>query len=123
MRKIWDQQYRIEEKDGQSQVFWRGSGQLPPASQLILSPYETEARYCVRSEQKWEGYRVHFTETCDEAAELHLITPAGVETAPAPEQDDTAPPRIHAALQQRSLLPHEHLVDAGSRSVSVDLLV
>lgn len=119
LRKIWEQQYRIEEKDGQNQVFWRGNGHLPPASELVLSPYETEARFCVRSELKWEGYRVHLTESCDAQAALHLIT--HVETAPAPEQDETALNRIHAALQQRSLLPQEHLLDAGY--VSADLLV
>lgn len=97
---------------------WRGDGQLPPASKLILSPYYLDTRYWVRVKHKWEGYRVHFTETCDDATPLHVITQ--VETAPAPEQDETALPRIQAALAESDMLPHEQLADAGY--VSADLL-
>lgn len=117
--QIWAQQYAVDESVTPRQVRWRGNGQLPPASELILSPYEPEARYCVRGERKWEGYRVHLTETCDDEAELHVITQ--VETAPAPEQDETALPRIQAALARQDLLPQEQLADAGY--VSADLLV
>jgi transposase len=117
--QIWAQQYKVDKAATPRQVRWRGNGQLPPASELILSPYEPEARYCVRGERKWEGYRVHLTESCDDGAELQVITQ--VETAPAPEQDETALPRIQAALARQDLLPQEQLADAGY--VSADLLV
>jgi transposase len=53
---------------------------------------------------------VHLTETCD--ADLpHLIT--NVETTIGPAADGAATPKIHAARQQRGLLPGTHLVDAG----------
>jgi transposase len=50
------------------------------------------------------------TETC-EPETPHLVT--HVETTTAPVADGTITPNIHAALQQRELLPREHLVDTG----------
>lgn len=100
-------------------VRWRRGAELPAAHDLIVSPYDPEARYCVQNQTEWEGYKVHFTETCDENAELHILT--HVETTPAPEQAVEVPDRIHAALKQKDLLPEEHLMDAGY--VSADLLV
>jgi transposase len=58
----------------------------------------------------WVGYKVHFTETCDEKRP-HLIT--HVETTVAAVPDDQVLPHIHQALRSRGLLPEMHLVDAG----------
>lgn len=58
----------------------------------------------------WVGYKVHFTETCDEDRP-HLIT--HVETTVASIQDDQVVERIHQALSQQEVLPAIHLVDAG----------
>jgi transposase len=56
------------------------------------------------------GYKVHITETCDGDAP-NIIT--HVETTAATATDEAALEPIHQALQERDLLPAEHLVDAG----------
>jgi hypothetical protein len=62
----------------------------------------------------WIGYKVHFTETCDEAR-AHLIT--HVETTHAAVPDEQALPQVHEALAKQELLPEIHLVDAGYTSM------
>ena len=61
---------------------------------------------------------MHLTETCEDDLP-HLIT--HVETMSGPTADGAATPRIHAALQQRGLLPGTHIVDTGF--LDADLLV
>jgi transposase len=56
------------------------------------------------------GYQLPSTETCEDDLP-HLIT--HVDTMSGPTADGTAMPKIHAALQQRGLLPGTHLVDTG----------
>jgi transposase len=58
----------------------------------------------------WTGYKVHFTQTCDEEAP-QLIT--HVETTPAPLSDAGVLSAVHASLAEKQLLPEQHLVDAG----------
>jgi transposase len=58
----------------------------------------------------WIGYKLHVTETC-EPDTPHLVT--HLETTTAPVADGAITPNIHAALQERELLPREHLVDTG----------
>jgi transposase len=58
------------------------------------------------------------TETCEDDLP-HLIT--HIETAPGPTADGAATPKIHAALQQRGVLPGTHIVDTGF--LDADLLV
>jgi len=112
--QVWEQQFHLDRRDDPTGVRWRRSGELPPASVLIISPFDPEARDCVHDDRTWQGYKVHCTETCDDSAVLHVIT--HVETVPAPAQDETAVGRIHAALEQIALLPEEHLLDAGYTS-------
>jgi transposase len=69
-----------------------------------------EARYSIKREMSWEGYKVHLTETCDEDLP-HLITQ--VTTTPATTPDNVALPEIQQDLAARDLLPDEQLVDAG----------
>ena len=114
LRRIWIQQF-IRSDQG---VRWRGAEDLPPASLLISSPHDVEARYSRKRSTEWTGYKVHVTEACD-ADTPHLIT--DVETTPATTSDFEMPPLIQAQLAQRDLLPEEHIVDAGY--VSADHLV
>ena len=58
----------------------------------------------------WIGYKVHFSETCDEDLP-RLITQVTTTIAPIPDRH--ALPEAHAILEQRELLPEQHLVDAG----------
>ncbi len=102
---IWEQQFEPLAQGGQ----WRAEPALP-AAQLINSPYDLDARYGKKRTTLWVGYKVHFTQTCEEDAP-QLIT--HVETTPAPVNDEKALCRVHATLAEKDLLPEQHLVDAG----------
>jgi transposase len=119
LRTVWSQQYQITEGADDFRVQWRKGGELVPAAEQIESPYDPESPYCTHNTTDWKGYKVHFTETCDDDADLHVIT--HVETTLATSQDVDAPAPIHQALAQRDLLPREHLMDAGY--VDADLVV
>jgi len=110
---------------------------LPPGRSRITSPYDLDARRGVKRDTFWNGYKVHVTETCGTggarddgtaasgdpggggaaAAAPHLIT--GVETTDATVPDNQMTGSIHARLDQRGLLPGEHLVDSGYPSAEL----
>ena len=106
LRRVWIQQFVIEA----GRLRWRDKKELPPALLLINSPYDVEARYSIKRETVWTGYKVHLTETCD-ADVPHLIT--HVETTPGTQQDCEVTADIHADLAEVDLLPSEHYVDEG----------
>jgi transposase len=97
-------------------VRWRPEGEGPPARQRISSPYDPEARWGVKRQTHWLGYKVHLTETCAPNAP-HLITQVTTTTAPVPDGAVLEP--LHADLAARDLLPQEHLVDSGYVSAAV----
>jgi transposase len=106
LRQVWLQQYYVDEDKPRL----RKPKDLPRSRQKIVSPYDTEARFSVRRSTKWEGYRVHLTETCDEDQPL-LIT--NVETTTSASLDLEWTDTIHQHLREKDLLPQEHLVDGG----------
>jgi transposase len=106
LRQVWLQQYYVDE----NQARWRKKGDRPPAERRIISPYDTEARFSVRHSTKWRGYKAHLTETCEDNQPL-LIT--NVETTPSPTQDVSVTETIHEHLEEKDLLPEQHLVDSG----------
>jgi transposase len=106
LRQIWVQQYY----GGEHPPRWRHEPDVPPAAQLIHSPYDLEARYSTQHGSAWVGYKAHATETCDDDTP-HIIT--HVETTPATTPDDNMLEPIHAALAAQALLPRDHLVDCG----------
>jgi transposase len=114
LRRIWVQNYYIDQEG----PHWRDKDQIPPPAKRISSPYDPQARYSVKREVFWLGYKAHFTETCDAEGPI-LIT--HVETAPATEQEVRATARIQQALVEKDLPPREHITDAGY--VSSDLIV
>lgn len=143
LRRIWIQQfYRdVDITTGRQEVRRReaapdGDG-LPPGRDSIISPYDLDARYSVKRDHGWGGYKVHFTETCDaptpqpadsgpDTSRLpkrgeapNLITNVATTTATVPDVAMTAP--IHQQLADKGLLPAEHLVDSGYPSA--DLVV
>ncbi len=105
LRIIWEQQFEPREQGGQ----WRPEPALP-AAQLINSPYDLDARNGKKRTTFWLGYKVHFTQTCDQDAP-QLIT--HVQTTPAPLSDESALCAVHTELAEKDLLPDQHLVDAG----------
>jgi transposase len=108
LRQIWAQQYAVPDDDGS--VHWRDEQDLPPGAELIISPYDLEARLSAKRSISWIGYKVHVSETYPDDGP-HLIT--HIETTEATLPDAQALGPIHSALQERDLLPEEHLLDAG----------
>ena len=106
LRSVWIQQFWVDE----GQIRWRSDDMIPPASRLITSPYDSDARRSVKRDTVWTGYKVHLTETCDENAP-HMIL--HVETTPATTHDMKMTDVIHEELEHKQLLPSEHLMDAG----------
>ncbi len=110
LRTMWEQQFEPREQGGR----WRQEPALP-ATQLINSPYDLDARNGKKRTTFWLGYKVHFTQTCDEDAP-QLIT--HVETTPAPLSDEGVLSAIHADLAEKELLPDHHLMDSGYVTVA-----
>ena len=106
MRQVWTQQYEVVD----SQLRWRNKDDLPPSGERIVSPHETQARYSLKRDTSWVGYKVHVTESCDDTLP-HLITQ--VETTAATTADILALTPIQQGLAQQGLLPAEQVVDMG----------
>ena len=114
LRRVWIQQYVTEG----GALRWRVSDELPPAARFISSPYDLDAHYAKKRTTTWVGYKVHRTETCEDDGPP-LVT--HVETTVAATADGAVTPTIHAALQDKDLLPAVHVVDTGF--LDADLLV
>jgi transposase len=114
LRQVWLQQFVILEDALQ----WRQAEDLPGSSFLIQSPYDAEARYSIKRQTEWTGYKVHLPESCDDELP-HLIV--NIETTPATTTDYEMTLPIQAHLAERDLLPSEHLLDSGY--LSADILV
>lgn len=111
LRQMWVQQYWREVKeDGTVHLHVRGDDNQPPGAQRLHSPYDPEMRYSAKRERGWVGYKTQLSETSGEE-DVHLITQ--VSTTLATESDMQALDKIHRTLEQKGLLPAEHLVDAG----------
>jgi transposase len=106
LRRVWVQQFWVQDE----QVRWRPNDDIPPASKLISSPYDPQARMSIKRSTVWTGYKVHLTETCDDDTP-HLIV--HVETTPATTQDMEMTEVIHQGLEHKQLLPSEHFMDTG----------
>ncbi|MDQ3834263.1 MAG: IS1182 family transposase [Actinomycetota bacterium] len=109
LRQVWLQQYQQK----QGRLALRADKDLPPASLLIRSPHDPQARNGGKRGQYWTGYKVHLTESCDAGAP-HLITHVYTQGATCSDTGALLP--IQDALAQRDLLPKQHLVDAGYTS-------
>lgn len=120
LRRVWITQYHRTITDGRQEVAWREDKDLPPSRERICSPYDTDARYATKRGSGWEGYKVHLSETCDDATTTglpHLIT--NVATTDATVTDVEMLEHIHTGLDHRNLLPDEHIVDAGYTSAEL----
>ena len=127
LRVVLVQNYLIVIDERGREVIRRREAQvegLPPGRSRITSPYDTDARWGVKHDTFWNGYKTPVTETCDttraagdsdeEGAAItppHLIVNVETTDATVPDGQMTEP--IHAHLDQRGLLPGEHLVDSG----------
>ena len=143
LRRIWIQQFCREVTDGRQEVRRReklpeGDG-LPPGRDRLISPYDLDARYSIKRETGWGGYKVHFTETCDapgpdrrqdatgpgtgparaagRGEPPNLVTNVATTEATVPDAAMTTP--VHQDLAGKDLLPAEHLVDSGYPSAEL----
>ncbi len=71
LRIVWLQQYYAAAPG--EPMRWRERDDQPPASQLLHTPYDAEARYGTKGDTHWVGYKVHLTESC-EPDSPHLTT-------------------------------------------------
>ncbi len=106
LRRKWLQQYWLD----QGIVRWREVKDLPPTSLMLTSPYDPDARLGSKRSERWTGYKVHVTESCDDD-KVHLLTQ--VATSEPNRHDNQLVSTIHQKLQGKQLLPESHLVDAG----------
>jgi transposase len=86
LRRVLLQNYARAITDGKEVIRRRekepdGDG-LPPGHIRIASPYDTDARWGVKRGEFWLGYKLHVTETCDDAPPC-TCPDAGGEGAPA----------------------------------------
>ena len=126
LRQVWQQQFYPSVSEQPLRL--RTAEDLPPSAELICSPFDAQARFSIKRETRWTGYKVHLTESCD-PDRPNLLT--DVQTTLATTPDTEALPTIQAALIERDLVPAEHLVDAGyvsagtlvcSQSEQIDLI-
>jgi transposase len=106
LQRVWKQDYLSQEKGGT----WIPDEDRLPSAKLYFSPYDLDASAATKRSTHWIGYKVHFSETCDEELP-RLITQVATTIAPTPDRH--ALPEIHETLRERQLLPEQHLVDAG----------
>jgi transposase len=106
LRQVWVQNFMVQE----ARVVWRKNDNVPPSGRYIGSPYDADARYSVKRETRWTGYKIHLTETCDEERP-NLIT--NVETTTAAVADDGVTEQIHSHLAEEQLVPDKHIADTG----------
>jgi transposase len=121
---------------------------LPPGHTRIASPYDLDARWGVKRDTFWLGYKLHVTETCDDAppctcrpaagdtgpgahradggghdkACAHLVFPnlvTNVATTDATVADSQMTGVIHGELAGRDLAPGRHYLDSGYLSAAV----
>ena len=140
LRRIWVQQfYREVTRSGQEvrrrEMLPDGDG-LPPGRTQLISPYDLDARYSIKRDHGWGGYKVHFTETCDAPGapagtgpdedpgldegrgdRPNLVTAVATTEATVADAAMTTP--VHQQLAERQLLPGEHLVGSGYPSAEL----
>src|SRR6266568_327759 len=133
LRQVLVQNYTRTIVDGQEVIKRREADidGLPPGRRRLSSPYDTDARWGVKRDTYWHGYKVHVSETCDtpdtggvDAGEAgpagqasgppNLIT--NVATTDATVSDSAMTEPIHRQLAARGLLPaqparHRHRRD------------
>ena len=105
-KQVWDHHFS---KEGDSPKLKEGS-ERTPLKERFNSPYDPEAKHGNKGTKQWEGYKVHITENCDDDLP-YVITHVMTTTANVVDFDATLD--IHDALEEKGLLPAEHLVDSG----------
>jgi transposase len=145
LRRVLLQNYTRTITSGGREVIKRrqkepeGEG-LPPGHTRIASPYDTDARWGVKRDTFWLGYKLHVTETCDDQPQCgcpgqggtgrgghhksctapafpNLIT--HVATTEATVTDNQMTGVIDDALAGKALAPARHYLDSGYLSAAL----
>lgn len=93
LQRVWKQDYLPLEKGGT----WIADEDRLEAAKLYVSPYDLDASAAKKRSTSWIGYKVHFTETCDEDLP-RLITQVTTTIAPTPDRQALA--EVHPVLDQ-----------------------
>lgn len=141
LRAVLLQNYlTVEDEQGREVIKQREADAegLPPGRSRITSPYDLDARWGVKRDTFWNGYKVHVTETCDTTTTTttgggsssssdgsdgeggpppNLIVNVETTDATVPDSQMTEP--VHARLAGRGLLPAEHYLDSGYPSAEL----
>jgi len=99
-----------------------GGDGLPPGEDRIASPYDTDARWSVKRDTFWCGFKLHISESCTEVAESERTRPnliTNVTTTASTLPDSKALAAVHARLAAHGLTPHEHYLDSGYPSAEL----
>jgi len=145
LRRVLVQNYtRVIHADGREVIKRRekqpeGDG-LPPGRLRIASPYDADARWGAKRDEFWLGYKLHVTETCDDAPPCRCTGdgPAGrerhergcaaaafpnlvthTETTDATVTDNAMTGVIDDALTEKGLAPGRHYADSGYLSAAI----
>ncbi|TSA85478.1 hypothetical protein FNU79_09790 [Deinococcus detaillensis] len=106
LRRVWEHHFERQAEACR----WKEPGEWLPTGECVHSPYDPEAHFSDKRGVKWLGYKVHYTETCDQDG-VHLIVDS--ETCFAEIPDVASTHAIQQKLAKKELCPQEHLVDAG----------
>jgi hypothetical protein len=93
-----------------------GGDGLPPGHLRIASPYDPDTRWSAKRDMFWNGFKLHVTENCTDAAENERTGPnliTDVATTVSTDPDITALEGIHQRERARGLLPDEQYADSG----------
>lgn len=112
LRAVWEQQCQHTAQGGRAKRL----DELPPGAARIESSYDPAARFSIKRQTRWMGFKVHVSETCDDDCP-HLIT--SVATTPASMADFSVAWGILDHLDEQRLFPQEYFVDQGYMSAAL----
>lgn len=116
LRKILEQQTKIDGKGKQQKIRLRAEKEMPPARERLVSPHETDARFASKGNKSVIGYKTHSVETCTPGFPS-LIT--HIQTEAATVNDSLSVEGIVRSVKKRGFLPKRLWLDGGY--VNVDL--
>jgi transposase len=133
LRKVLVQNYTLVIHTGGREVVKRREKQpegdgIPPGRYRIASPYDADARWGAKRDESWLGYKLHVTETCDDAPPCGCAGPGHdgdcgaaafpnlvtcVATTSAAVTDTEVTGVIDDALAAKGLAPGRHYPGSG----------
>ena len=107
---VWSQQFIFDDEDISKGRFRTVKEYVVQASEMIVSPQDTDSRLGTKRDVSHKGYKTHLTETIDPEMP-HLIT--NIETTDATVADLDLRRKIENRLQDKQMTLKEHTVDSG----------